>query len=287
MLNLEATARHVDVLIREGVDGLIMLGTVGENCSLEPGEKLDMLRHIVGHVEGRVPVLSGVAEYTTALAARFAAIAEQIGVDGLMVLPAMVYKSDPRETMAHFRAVARASRLPILCYNNPVSYGVDITPAMFAELADEPTLVAIKESSDNVRRITDLQNLLGNRYLLFSGVDDLFLESVLLGADRLGVGPGQRLSRREPRAVAVGRRRPVRQPVKLYRWYMPLLHLDTRVKLVQYIKLAMAEVRAGLRNRPSAPRLPLVGRRARGSPGRSSAGRWPPARGWLKGKSMK
>ena len=257
-LDLEATARHVDVLIREGVDGLIMLGTVGENCSLEPGEKLDMLRHIVGHVEGRVPVLSGVAEYTTALAARFAASAEQIGVDGLMVLPAMVYKSDPRETIVHFRAVARASRLPILCYNNPVSYGVDITPAMFAELADEPTLVAIKESSDNVRRITDLHNLLGNRYRLFSGVDDLFLESVLLGAEGWVSGlvnafPAE--NRELWRLADEGQWDAARE---LYRWYMPLLHLDTRVKLVQCIKLAMAEVGLGSETvRP--PRLPLVG----------------------------
>ncbi len=257
-LDLEATLRHVDVLIREGVDGLIMLGTVGENCSLEPGEKLDVLRHIVGHVAGRVPVLSGVAEYTTALAARFAATAEQIGVDGLMVLPAMVYKSDPRETIVHFRAVARASRLPILCYNNPVSYGVDITPDMFAELADEPTLVAIKESSDNVRRITDLHNLLGDRYRLFSGVDDLFLESMLLGAEGWVSGlvnafPAE--NRELWRLADEGQWDAARE---LYRWYMPLLHLDTRVKLVQCIKLAMAEVGLGSETvRP--PRLPLAG----------------------------
>src|SRR5207249_2505026 len=120
-------------------------------------------------------------ECTTRLACRFAADAEQAGVDGLMVLPGMIYKSDARETMAHFRAVARASKLPILCYNNPVSYGVDLTPTMFAELADEPTLVAIKESSENVRRITDLINLVGGRYILFAGVDDLILESIMLG----------------------------------------------------------------------------------------------------------
>ena len=131
----------------------------------------------------------------------------RIGVDGLMVLPAMVYKSDPRETITHFRAVARATDLPIMVYNNPVSYGVDITPEMFAELADEPTLVAIKESSENVRRITDLMNVVGDRYILFCGVDDLVLESVLLGAQRLGVRAGQRLPRREPRALGPGHRR--------------------------------------------------------------------------------
>src|SRR5205085_5095875 len=135
----------------------------------------------VRFVNGRVPVLTGVAEYTTALACRFAADAERAGVDGLMVLPAMVYKSDARETVTHFRSVARASSLPIMCYNNPVSYGVDLTPEMFKQLADVETLVAIKESSDNVRRVTDIVNVCGNRYILFSGVDDLVLESTMLG----------------------------------------------------------------------------------------------------------
>src|SRR5581483_6583347 len=136
----------------------------------------------VQQVAGRVPVLTGVAECSTALACRFAADAQKLGVHGLMVLPAMVYKSDPRETLAHFRAVAGAVDLPILCYNNPVAYGVDITPSMFADLADEPRFVAIKESSENVRRITDLKNRCGDRYALFCGVDDLMLESVMLGA---------------------------------------------------------------------------------------------------------
>src|SRR5262245_30668836 len=137
-LDLPATMKQLDAMIQAGVDGMIRLGTFGENCSLDYREKLEVLKATVEHVAGRVPVLTGVAECTTALACRFAADAKMIGVDGLMVLPGMVYKSDPRETIAHFRAVAKATDLPILCYNNPVSYGVDITPAMFADLADEP-----------------------------------------------------------------------------------------------------------------------------------------------------
>src|SRR5437773_12326139 len=137
-LDVAGTVRHVEQLLKAGVHGLIMLGTVGENCSLEYAEKLEVLRATVKQVAGRVPVLTGVAECSTALACRFAADAQKAGVDGLMVLPAMVYKSDPRETVTHFRTVAKATDLPILCYNNPVSYGVDITPAMFADLADEP-----------------------------------------------------------------------------------------------------------------------------------------------------
>src|SRR5262249_43370244 len=158
--------------------GLIMLGTVGENCSLEYPEKLEVLRATVDHLAGRVPVLTGVAECTTARACKFANDAERIGVAGLMVLPAMVYKSDPRETIAHYRSVARATGLPIMVYNNPVSYSVDITPEMFMDLGDETKLVAIKESSENVRRITDIRNACGDRYILFCGVDDLVLESL-------------------------------------------------------------------------------------------------------------
>jgi len=258
-LDLEATCRHVDRLIQSGVHGLIMIGTVGENCSLEYAEKLEVLKATVRHVGGRVPVLSGVAECTTALACRFAADAKKAGVDGLMVLPAMVYKSDPRETIAHFRAVAKATDLPILCYNNPVSYGVDITPAMFAELADEPRVVAIKESSENVRRITDLKNVCGDRYTLFCGVDDLFLEAAMLGAVGWVAGLVNAFPEETVRLYELAMAGKYHEAVQLYRWFTPLLHLDTHVKLVQYIKLAAAEAGHGTETtRP--PRLPLVGR---------------------------
>src|SRR5262245_19136433 len=162
-LDIQGTLAHLGRLIEARMDGLILLGTVGENSSVEYGEEIEVRRWAVKYVGKRVPVVTGVAECTTRLACRFAADAEQAGVDGLMVLPGMVYKSDPRETMIHFSIVAKTTRLPILCYNNPVSYGVDITPEMFKELADEPTLTAIKESSDNVRRVTDLLNIVGNR----------------------------------------------------------------------------------------------------------------------------
>lgn len=257
-LDVPATLGHLDAMIEAGVHGLIMLGTVGENCSLEYGEKLDVLRAAVAHVGGRVPVLTGVAECTTRLACKFAADARKIGVDGLMVLPAMIYKSDPRESLAHFRAVAGATDAPIMVYNNPVSYGVDVTPEMFLDLADEPNLVAIKESSENVRRITDLTNLCGDRYVLFCGVDDLVLESLLLGA----VGWVSGLVNAFPAEnrllwdlAAAGRWDEARA---VYRWYTPLLHLDTHVKLVQYIKLADQECGLGSET-VRAPRLKLEG----------------------------
>lgn len=258
-LDLPATLRHIDVMIREGIHGLIVLGTVGENCSLEPDEKREVLKATVAHVAGRVPVLSGVAESSTARACRFAEDAQKFGLNGLMVLPAMVYKSDPYETMAHFRAVARASELPIMCYNNPVSYSVDITPAMFLELADEPRFVAIKESSDNVRRITDIKNICGDRYTLFCGVDDLILESMLLGVDGWVSGLVNAFPAENRLLWDLAVAGKYQEALKVYRWYTPLLHLDTHVKLVQYIKLAVQECGYGS-ELTRAPRLPLVGR---------------------------
>jgi len=258
-LDISGTTRHIEKLLKAGVHGIIMLGTVGENCSLEYSEKLEVLKSAVRQVAGRVPVLTGVAECSTALACRFATDAQKAGADGLMVLPAMVYKSDPRETIYHFRTVAKATDLPILCYNNPVSYGVDITPSMFADLGDEKHFVAVKESSENVRRITDLKNQCGDRYLLFCGVDDLVLESVLLGA----VGWVSGLVNAFPEEnrllwdLATGGK--YEEAVKVYRWYTPVLHLDTHPKLVQYIKLAMAETGLGS-EMVRAPRLPLTGK---------------------------
>jgi 1-pyrroline-4-hydroxy-2-carboxylate deaminase len=258
-LDLPGTVQHIDAMLWAGVHGIIALGTVGENCSLEYGEKLDVLRAIVKQVDGRIPVLTGVAEYTTALACRFAADARKAGVNGLMVLPAMVYKSDPRETITHYRAVAKATDLPIMVYNNPVSYGVDITPPMFAELADEPHLVAIKESSENVRRITDLKNVCGDRYVLFCGVDDLFLEAAMLGAVGWVAGLVNAFPEETVRLYQLASAGKYDEAVKLYRWFAPLLHLDTHVKLVQYIKLAAAEAGHGTETtRP--PRLALVGK---------------------------
>jgi 4-hydroxy-tetrahydrodipicolinate synthase len=258
-LNLAGTAEHIDKLVRAGVHGMIVLGTVGENCSLESHEKLDVLKAAIQTIRGRVPVLTGVAEYTTALACRFAADAKKAGVDGLMVLPAMVYKSDPRETIAHYRAVAAATDLPILVYNNPVSYGVDITPSMFTELADVPSLVAIKESSENVRRITDLKNVCGDRYLLFSGVDDLVLESIVLGSVGWVSGLVNAFPEESCMLWDLATAGKYEEAVKIYRWYTPLLHLDTHPKLVQYIKLANAECGHGTET-VRAPRLPLVGK---------------------------
>ncbi len=257
-LDIDATARHLETMIEAGIHGVVLLGTVGENTALEYQEKLTIIRELKSAARGRIPVLTGVAEYTTALGCRFARDAEKAGVDGLMVLPAMVYKSDERETIVHFRTVSRATGLPVMVYNNPISYNVDIAPEQFVELADEANIVAIKESSENVRRITDLVNIVGDRYVLFGGVDDLVLESVMLGAQGWISGLVNAFPHENRELwdlAAAGKWEKARD---LYRWYTPLLHLDTKVKLVQYIKLAMAETGLGS-EMVRAPRLPLVG----------------------------
>lgn len=257
-LDLEATASHVNTLVEAGVDGLVMLGTLGESTTLEPQEKRDVLKAALEAASGRVPVLAGVAEFSTAAACRLAEDAQAMGIDGLMVLPGMVYKSDARETIRHFRTVAKASDLPIMVYNNPVSYGVDISPEGFAELADENTLVAIKESSDDPRRITDIVNLCADRYILFCGVDDLVMEAAMLGAVGWVAGLVNAFPHETVRLwklIAAGRWEEART---LYRWFTPALHLDCHVKLVQYIKFAQAMAGLGTET-VRAPRMTLEG----------------------------
>jgi len=257
-LDIPATLKHLDAMIGAGIHGLVMLGTVGENCSLEYHEKLEVLKRSVKHVAGRVPVLTGVAEYTTALGCRFAADAAKAGVDGLMVLPAMVYPSDERETVIHFQTIARSTALPVMIYNNPVSYKVDIQPETFKEFVGEKNIVAIKESSEDPRRITDIRIAVGNRFTLFCGVDDLVMESYILGAQGWISGlvnafPAE--NRLLWDLLEAGKFERARE---VYAWYTPLLHLDTDPKLVQYIKLASAECGFGT-ELTRAPRLPLVG----------------------------
>ncbi|HSW50906.1 MAG TPA: dihydrodipicolinate synthase family protein, partial [Bryobacteraceae bacterium] len=257
-IDFEATERHIEALIASGVTGLVVLGSLGENVTLSPEEKRAVVERAKKISRGRVAVLSGVSECSTEMACRYARDMERLGIDGLMVLPAMVYKADPRETIAHFRTVARASGLPILCYNNPIGYGVDLTPPMFAELADEKTLVAIKESSGDVRRITDLHNAVGDRYAIFCGVDDLIVESVLLGAVGWVAGLGLAFPRENQHLWELATSGQWEKARDIYRWYMPLLHLDTHIKFVQYIKLAIQECGLGA-EWVRMPRLPIAG----------------------------
>jgi len=257
-LDLEGTARHLEALIASGVSGLVMLGSLGENATLGPREKRSVMSMALEAAADRVPVLSGVVENSTAAAVEYAREMEKLGAQGLMVLPAMIYRADARETLDHYRAVARATDLPIICYNNPLAYAVDITPEMFAELADVKNFVAIKESSGDVRRITDLHNQVGDRYALFCGVDDLVLESAVLGIDGWIAGMGLAFPRENQRLWDLAMAGRFEEARALYRWFTPLLHLDTPVKFVQYIKLAIQEAGLGA-EWVRAPRRPLVG----------------------------
>ena len=245
-------------MLAAGCSGLVMLGTLGENTSLRPEEKRAVIETAVKTVDGRVPVISGVAEYTTPFACEYVRDIEALGADGVMVLPPMVYKTDPAETLAHFRAVARASALPIMVYNNRVTYGTDVSPAMFAELADEKTIVAIKESSDDPRRITDLYNACGDRYVIFCGVDDLILESVTVGAVGWVAGLVNAFPQESVRLFELAAAGRIEDARALYRWFMPLLRLDTHAKLVHYIKLANAMTGLGSET-VRAPRRHLEG----------------------------
>jgi 1-pyrroline-4-hydroxy-2-carboxylate deaminase len=257
-LDLDATGRHLEALINSGVAGLIMCGSLGENQALDPEEKRKVVELAVAVAQGRIPVLSGVAEPSTSLAIRYLRDLERLGADGAMLMPAMNYKGDPREVLAHFRTAARATDLPIMIYNNPVSYANDLTPAMFAELAEEENLVALKESSGDPRRLTDLHNCVGDRYAIFTGVDDLVLEAAILGIDGWVAGAGIAFPEENQFFWELTRAGRWDEARRMYRWFTPLLHLDTHTKFVQYIKLAVQECGLGA-EWVRAPRLVLTG----------------------------
>ena len=257
-LDIKGTQKHVEALLSEGIHGLVMLGTIGENCSLSLDEKIQVLKATDEVNKGSVPLLNGIAEYTTAGACETAVAAAKVGVDGFMVMPAMVYNSDRRETVNHFKTVASATDLPIMCYNNPPVYKVDITPEMFEDLAEIENIVCIKEAAGDTRRITDLFNKFKDRYIIFSGLDDVALESILLGCTGWISGLVDAFPRENGLMWDAATSGNWDKALEIYRWYMPMLHFDSHPKLVQYVKLASAEMGYGTEIvRP--PRLPLIG----------------------------
>jgi 4-hydroxy-tetrahydrodipicolinate synthase len=260
LVDIAATQAVQAALVADGVHGLVVLGTVGENNSLTAEEKRAVLRAAVEAVGGRVPVITGVSEFTTAAAATYAHDAQILGADGLMVLPAMVYVPTPAELEQHFRTVAQATSLPIMLYNNPPAYRVGIDLATLSRLAELPNIVALKESAPDSRRFTDVYNAVGERFTLFAGLDDVAFEGLCLGASGWVSGltnafPAESLALYA--AIAAGDLKRARD---IYRWFMPLLHLDAEHDLVQSIKLAESIMgRGSERVRP--PRLPLAGAR--------------------------
>jgi|TARA_B100001079_G_scaffold266397_1_gene273491 4-hydroxy-tetrahydrodipicolinate synthase len=257
-IDIEATQKHTEALVNNGIHGIVMLGTIGEGTSLTLSEKVEVLRATVEVAGGKVPVLSGIAEFTTQGACDTVKAAGEAGVDGIMLLPAMVYKSDARETIAHFRTVANSTHLPIMCYNNPPVYRVDITPEMFKELIDVENIVVIKEASGDVRRITELFNALNDRFLIFAGLDDVALESFMLGCTGWISGLVDAFPRENRALWDAAMSGDYERALEIYRWYMPMLRFDSHPKLVQYIKLTCQELGYG-HERTRPPRLPLVG----------------------------
>ncbi len=241
-----------------GIDGIIVCGSLGEASTLDAAEKIESVK-IAKKVAGKLPVILTISDGATRNACRLAEAGAKAGAAGFMVLPGLPYKSDRRETIRHFTEVARAGGLPVMIYNNPPAYGVDITPDMLADMASEPLFTSVKESSDNVRRITDIVNLTGPRYRIFTGVDNLALESFAMGAVGWVAGlvaafPAETVA--IWRLAEAGRWDEARA---IYRWFRPLLDLDVSAKLVQNIKLAEA-IAIKSNDRVRAPRLPLAGR---------------------------
>lgn len=257
-LDHDGTANGIRLQVDAGVDGVIVCGSLGEASTLTAEEKAEIAEIAVGVCKGRVPVLLTVAEDSTRAACALACDAARQGVDGLMVLPGLRYVSDDAETVAHFNAVVAAAGLPVMIYNNPLAYGVDVGLEALTELAKNPLLVAIKESSGDVRRVTDIKREFGDRYQIFCGVDNLALEALMMGAEGWVAGLCCAFPRETVAIYEAFRARRYDEALSIYRWFAPLLALDVSNKLVQNIKLAEVMVGVGTEH-VRQPRLPLSG----------------------------
>ena len=252
-------AKHARWMIDNGCTGIVALGSLGESATLRFDEKVAILRTLVSALAGKAPVAAGIASLSTAEAVALAQAAERAGCSGLMVLPPYVYSSDWREMKAHVQPVIRATKLSCMLYNNPVSYKTDFLPAQIKELAaDNANLHAIKESSADVRRVTALKAICGNRLALFVGVDDLIVEGVRAGAVGWIAGLVNAFPRESVALYNHAMRGELRKTDELYKWFLPLLRMDTVPKFVQLIKLVQQEVGMG-HERVRPPRCAMAG----------------------------
>jgi 4-hydroxy-tetrahydrodipicolinate synthase len=258
-VDLGAVAKHAQWLVENGCTGIVPLGSLGESATLRFDEKVAILQTCISALGASAPVVAGIAALSTAEAVELACAAERVGCSGLMVLPPYVYSSDWREMKAHVQAVIRATPLPCMLYNNPISYKTDFLPAQIAGLAEEnPNLTAVKESSSDVRRVTALKALCGERLALCVGVDDLIVEGARAGAVGWIAGLVNAFPRESVALFDYAMRGESKKAGELYRWFLPLLRMDTVNKFVQLIKLVQQEVARG-HERVRPPRLVLAG----------------------------
>jgi 4-hydroxy-tetrahydrodipicolinate synthase len=251
-------ARHAQWLIENGCTGIICLGSLGEAPTLRFEEKIDILKTVVAALDGKSPVVAAISALSTAEAVELAKAAQSAGCAGLMILPPYVYKGDWRENKAHVAAILKATRLPGMLYNNPVSYGVDYLPEQIAELAQEfPNLAAVKESSTDVRRVTAIRALIGDRLEVCVGVDDAIVEGIAAGAVGWVAGLVNAFPRESVDLFNLARAGKAQEAFELYRWFLPLLRMDTVPKFIQLIKQIQQEAGIGSA-RVRAPRLKVI-----------------------------
>lgn len=258
-LDLPLFEKNLNAQLEAGVNGVVLGGTLGEASVLTTGEKERLIKFAVEKCAGKVPVVLNIAEGSTKEALQQAGYAKAWGAKGIMILPPMRYKSDHRETVTYFKTVADSTDLPMMIYNNPVDYKIEVTLDMFDELQASKNINAIKESTRDVINVTRLRNRFGDRYKILCGVDPLAMEELCMGADGWVAGLVCAFPKETVAIYNLVKAGKIAEATKIYRWFMPLLELDIHPKLVQYIKLAEAQVGIGSET-VRAPRLALVGK---------------------------
>ena len=258
-LDLDNFKVNIQAQLDAGVHGIILGGTLGEASTLTELEKRTLVRETVSYVRGAVPVIINIAEQSTKAAIELARMAKEDGASGLMMLPPMRYKADDRETVTYFKKVAKSTSLPIMIYNNPVDYGIEVTMDMFEDLLNDcPNIQAVKESTRDISNINRIRNRFGDRLAILCGVDTLALESLLIGADGWVAGLVCAFPAETVAIYELSKAGRTQEAIDIYRWFLPLLELDINTKLVQNIKLAEVATRIGTEN-VREPRLRLAG----------------------------
>ncbi|WP_111309926.1 dihydrodipicolinate synthase family protein [Confluentibacter sediminis] len=257
-LDLVMFEKNIKAQIEAGVNGIILGGTLGEASTLTPDEKEVLIKTTLSIVDGKIPVIINIAEQSTKDAIAVAKHAEATGANGLMLLPPMRYKATDFETVTYFKAIANSTSLPIMIYNNPIDYKIEVTLDMFEEMMVCKNIEAIKESTRDITNIIRLKNRFGDRYKIFTGVDTLGLESTVIGADGWVAGLVCAYPAETVAVYKLAKAGKMKEALEIYRWFMPLLELDISAQLVQNIKLAEVATGIGTEN-VRAPRLPLQG----------------------------